>query len=239
MNDFVHHTTALHPDVRDIQYREVRSFRALSEQMRRSFSRTGYVLAGVFALIALGEAVRGQLYPATVHDVIYLEHDRSTGWIGVATAAHDAPSTFTVKEAHAALSEYIWARERYLAPIQQVNEKRVQAMSSIAVWTDYVAWLRTKGSPKQALAASSGHIDIFGLTFSKPLDSPDGTTFTYAVRYNRREVKADSGSDATVTACDATIAFQWHPEMLQDEPAAQLNPYGIEVISYRQPECKA
>src|SRR5580704_9820202 len=134
MNDFVDHAVALHPDVRDVQYKEVKSYRAMSERLRRHYSRTGYMLAGVFALLAIGEGVRAQLFPIVVHDLIYIMHDKSTGWVGLATSAHDAPSTFGVKEAHAALSEYVWARERYVPEIQQINESRVKAMSSVPVW---------------------------------------------------------------------------------------------------------
>jgi type IV secretory pathway component VirB8 len=237
VNDFVHHTTALHPDARREQYREVRSFRTLRERMQRNFSRTGYVLAGTFAVIAIGEIARGLLYPMTVHDIIYVEHDRTTGWVGRAVGVHDAPATFGDKEARAAISEYVWARERYVPQIQQQAEKRVQAMSSLPVWLDYTAAIHERSSPKQRLGASGGHVDVFGLSFGAPLVSADGITITYTVRYSRREVKAAESSDAAVLTCNTRISFQWHPEQIQDEAAAQLNPTGFEALDYQRPDC--
>ncbi len=234
MNDFVGDAVSLHPDVRDIQYKETRSFRQLSERLRKHYTLTGYVLAGGFFLLLAGSETRHTLYPLTVHDVIYIDHDRSTGWIGQAVAAHDAPATFGVKEAQAALNAYVWARERYVPQIEQVNEAQVKAMSSIDVFADYTAWLK-KASPKQQYGAEGGHVDVFNVTFSKPLASPDGITISYAIQYDRRAVTA---GDTVQARCETTAAFQWHPEMIQDEAAARLNPAGLEVISYHTPVCK-
>jgi type IV secretory pathway component VirB8 len=237
MNDFVHHTTALSPDARDVQYREVRSFRTLSERMRRSFSYTGWAVAGFCSLVAIGEVARGLLYPSVVHDIVYIAHDRSSGWVGVATGVHDAPASFDDKTARAAISEYVWARERYIAQLQQINERRVQAMSTVGVWNDYQAWNHEKGAPKQHLGAAGGHVDVFNLSFGQPLASPDGITLTYTLRYSRREVAANASGDAITLTCSTKVAFQWHPEQIQDEAAAQLNPTGFEALDYQRPVC--
>jgi type IV secretory pathway component VirB8 len=205
--------------------------------MRRSFSYTGWAVAGFCALVASGEVARGLLYPSVVHDIIYMEHDRATGWVGRAVGVHDAPATFGDKEARAAISEYVWARERYVPQIQQQAEKRVQAMSSLPVWLDYTAAIHERSSPKQRLGASGGHVDVFGLSYGAPLASPDGITVTYTVRYSRREVKAAESSDAAVLTCNTKVAFQWHPEQIQDEAAAQLNPTGFEALDYQKPDC--
>ena len=234
VNDFA---ASLHPDARDIQYKETRSFRQLSERLRKHYSRTGYVLAGGFFVLLVASETRNMLHPLIIHEPIYVDHDRATGWVGRAVAAHDAPATFGIKEAHSALSEYVWARERYIPEIEQINEARVKAMSSVPAFTDYTTWLNAD-SPKRRMGAAGGHIDVFNITFGEPLSSPDLTTFTYTIRYNRREIATNgSGADVTQT-CDTTAAFQWHPEMIQDKAAADLNAWGLEVISYRQPVCK-
>jgi hypothetical protein len=57
------------------------------------------------------------------------------------------------------------------------------------------------------------------------------------VRYNRREVRNGETSEPPTRICNTQVSFQWHPEMIQNEIIAQLNPYGMQVIAYKQPEC--
>jgi type IV secretory pathway component VirB8 len=235
MNDIAEPAVAIHPDARDIQYREVRSFRALSARIHRGYSRMGWAMAGVFALTTVIALAGWSMFPTTVFVPYYMEHDRSSGWIGPAVGVHDAPATFGEKEARAALSAYIWARERYTPEIDQNNWAQVRAMTSAQEWPSYAAWVDSRTAPKARLGRD-GHVDIFNLTFSQPLTSPDGT-LTYQVRYNRREVRHGETSEPPTRICNTQVSFQWHPEMIQNEIIAQLNPYGMQVIAYKQPEC--
>jgi type IV secretory pathway component VirB8 len=235
MNDLAEPAGAIHPDARDIQYREVRSFRALSARIRRGYSRMGWAMAGVFALTTVIALAGWSMFPTTVFVPYYIEHDRSFGWIGPAVGVHDAPATFGEKEARAALNAYIWARERYTPEIDQNNWAQVRAMTSAQEWPNYATWVDARTAPKARLGRD-GHVDIFNLTFSQPLISPDGT-LTYQVRYNRREVRNGETSGPPTRICNTQISFQWHPEMIQNEIIAQLNPYGMQVIAYKEPEC--
>src|SRR5690242_4010623 len=66
MNDFAEPAVAIHPNARDIQYREVRSFRALSARMHRGYSRMGWAMAGVFALTTVIAFAGWSMFPTTV-----------------------------------------------------------------------------------------------------------------------------------------------------------------------------
>ena len=69
------------------------------------------------------------------------------------------------------------------------------------------------------------------------MHSPDGT-LTYGVRYNRRMVRNGESADPPVFTCTTQVSFQWNPGIIQDETAARLNPYGMQVIAYKSPEPK-
>jgi type IV secretory pathway component VirB8 len=232
--DLIADAVSLHPDVRDIQYKEVRSYRARSTLLHRGYNRAGWTVACVFAATTVISLAGWCLFPTTVIKLVYMEHDKSTGWIGPAVGVHDAPATFGEKEAHAALSAYIYARERYTPEIDQNNWAQVRAMTAAQEWPTYAAWVDSKSAPKARLGRD-GHVDIFNIVFNEPMKSADGT-LTYAVRYNRREVRNAEITDPPAYTCTTQASFQWHPEIIQDETAARLNPYGMQVIAYKQPE---
>lgn len=226
----------LAPAAREAHYREAKSFAALRRQTLRGFGRLGWALAGVSTLYGAAVTAGWLWYPVTVYTPpLYMRVNSITGWVGEATAAYDAPKLFDDKVAKATLVEYLWARLRYTPEIDQTNWQRVRSMTAAQAWPQYEAELAAKDSPKRVLGRE-GHADVFGITFGSALKSPDGT-LTYPVRFFRRFVRNGDSGEIAPHPCNTEISFQWHPELVQTSQQAQLNPTGMQVISFRPLEC--
>lgn len=237
MSDITNASLAIPEEGRAIQNKEMRSFRALSAKLARGYNVLGWVGAGTFACTTVITMAGWSFFPVRVSDVIYIERDPRTGQMQRALPAKDAPVSWTEREAHSAMSHYIWARERYTPEIDDQNWRRVRAMTAAVAWPEYEGWVNSSVSPKNRLGRAGGHTDVFNIVYSEPLVSADGTR-TYQLRWDYREVRSDTQMEPQRQTCVSQISFKFVPDIIATESDADLNPYGMQVVAFKQPVCK-
>lgn len=233
MDGVAHHAVAIHPDDREAQFKETLSFHAAEAKLRRAFNRTGWIVGAAGLLVGLaGVGTVAVMLPLKQTVVKFVEVDSSTGWVGDATAARDAPRMFSERVAHQYLRRYIEAREGYNPVDDQRQWDAVRTMTSAEAFEGYNAWRKSDLAPVKQLQ-TAGHVDVNNFSFSKAVKEANNT-LSYTVKFQRREVKGQNVGP--IKAWHADISFQWHPEMTQSEPDSEVNPGGMQVMSYRAEE---
>lgn len=227
-----HHARPLAPDERDAQYKETLSFHGQRATDWKRFGYMGIIIGSVGMLLGTASMVAvGIMLPLKQTTVRFVEVDSATGWVGDAIPARDAPKLFGERVMRRDLSTYIEAREGY-DPVADFHQyQTVKAMSSEDVFANYNAEQKNEASAKKQLG-TSGHVDVSNFSWGQPLKQGDGTTVV-VVQYQKRETKEQT----TLPKHDyhATIVYAYHPEALhQDETAAEINPDGLQILSFRE-----
>ena len=226
----VWHSEAIVPEAREALFRQTQSFHALEQRMKRRWWAAGWIVGGVAMTIA---AISTTTLMVTLHrwhpTPVFVSVDTSTGWVGEAVGALDAPKLFSDRVAAQYLRSYIEAREAYLPDRDQAQWDAVRAMSSGDEFSRYQAWRKSDLAAVKQLG-TTGKVDTFNFVTSSPSRSKNGT-LSYIVRFQRREVKGQS--IGPVRQWRAVVDFQWHPEMTMSTPDSQINPAGMQVISYK------
>lgn len=221
------------PEDREILFKETESFHALERAMRRRVGMAGWIVGGVGAAIALMSITAILvLLPLKQTTVKFVEVDTSTGWVGEAAGAMDAPKMFTDRVAAHYLRAYIEAREGYLPDRDQAQWEAVRALSSADEMQNYIAWRKTDLAPVKQFG-SIGRVDVFNFNPSRPITGKNGT-ISYVVRFDRREIKGQAVGP--IRHWKATIDFQWHPEMTMTTGDSQINEAGMQVMAYKSEE---
>jgi type IV secretory pathway component VirB8 len=224
------HTQQLHPDDREFQYRETLDFAQAERRLRRRVGMAGWIVGGVGATIGLVSVCSLiVILPLKTTEVRFVEVDTSTGWVGEAAGATDAPKMFSEQVAAHFLRAYVDAREGYVPETDQVRWDAVRAMSSTDEFEGYKAWRKTDVAPVKQFNLS-GHVDVFNFNVGKPIKGKNDT-FSYVVRFDRREIKGQAVGP--IKHWTATVDFQWHPEIVMGAQDRLINPAGMQVISYK------
>ena len=222
-----HFSAAIHPSEREQQFRETLSFHAKHVDHQRRLGVASLVVGAAGLIVGLaGVGAVIVMLPLKQTVVKFVAVDSSTGWVGDAVGARDAPKMFNERVAHQYLRQYLEAREGYNPVDDQRQWDMVKAMSSAVEFENYNAWRKSELAPVKWLG-SNGHVDITNFSFSKPIHEK-GDTWSYTVRYQRREVKGQNVSQFKPWHAD--IEFQWHPEMTQSEPDSEVNAGGMQVL---------
>lgn len=222
---------AIAPDEREALFQRTKSFYALEQKMKRRWWAAGWVVgaAGITLAIASTATLMVTLYrwePVP----LFIPVDTTSGLVGKAVGVIDAPSLFNDRVASQYLRIYIEAREGYLADRDKIQWDTVQAMSSSDEFSLYQAWRKSDLSPHKQFGANGGKVDVWDFVPSLPSKGANGT-LSYVVRFQRRESKGQM--IGPVKQWRAVIDFQWHPEITMSTPASQINPAGMQVISYK------
>ena len=222
-----HFSVAIHPDEREHQFKETLSFHAKHVDHQRRLGVASLVVGAAGLIVGLaGVGAVIVMLPLKQTVVKFVTVDSSTGWVGEAVGARDAPKMFNERVAHQYLRQYLEAREGYNPIDDQRQWDTVKAMSSADEFENYNAWRKSELAPVKQLG-SNGHVDITNFSFSKPIHEKNDT-WSYTVRYQRREVKGQNVSQFRPWHAD--IEFQWHPEMTQSEPDSEVNAGGMQVL---------
>ena len=224
------HARPIHPDDRELQFKEVLSFHASEKVLQRRFNRAGWIVGTIGAALGLaGVGAVVVLLPLKQTTVKWIEVDSSTGWVGEVAGAADAPRMFSERVADHFLRQYVEAREGYVPETDQVRWDTVRAMSAADEMENYKAWRKTELAPVRQLAMG-GHVDVFNFNPDRLLKGAN-ETYSCTVRFDRRLVKG-----ATIGRTEhwvATVNFQWHPEMTMNTQDVQVNYAGMQVIAYK------
>ena len=82
------HARPIHPDDRELQFKEVLSFHASEKVLQRRFNRAGWIVGTIGAALGLaGVGAVVVLLPLKQTTVKWVEVDTSTGWVGEAAGA--------------------------------------------------------------------------------------------------------------------------------------------------------
>jgi hypothetical protein len=104
---------AIAPEAREALFRQTQSFHALEQQMKRRWWAAGWIVGGVAMTVA---AISMTTLMVTLHrwhpTPVFVSVDTSTGWVGEAVGALDAPKLFSDRVAAQYLRSYIEARRR-------------------------------------------------------------------------------------------------------------------------------
>jgi type IV secretory pathway component VirB8 len=224
------HSEPIPPESREALFRQTKSFHALQETMKRRWWAAGWIVGGLGMTIATISTITLMVTLQRWHPTpFFIAVDTSTGWVGEAVGAMDAPKLFSNRIAAQYLRTYVEAREGYLPDRDRAQWETVRAMSSGDEFERYEAWRKSDLAPVKQLG-TTGKVDTFNFVPSSPSRGNNGT-LSYIVRFQRREVKGQSIGPAKQWR--AVIDFQWHPEMTMSTPDSQINPAGMQVISYK------
>src|SRR5215475_12722639 len=118
------------PETREMLFRQTLSFHALERRMRRRWWAAGWVIGGLALSVATMSTAALMLTLHRWHPTpVFIAVDASTGWVGEAVGALDAPKLFSDRVAAQYLRSYIEAREAYLPDRDQAQWEAVRAMS--------------------------------------------------------------------------------------------------------------
>jgi len=230
MNDFIHHGTALPPEARQAQYKENRTHFRLVEALRKQQTRLGY-LCGITGLAAAGCMAFASVYMASRPSPPPIAYviNQQTGEFGPAVPLSDAPRYYTSVMIEGEARDYIDRRESYFPQLDKVYWAKVRAMSDVAVFTPYDAFVNSRESPKREFGLT-GSITIDNVhMLGEPLRSEDNT-YGYQFSFDRHPVKGSS--ILPVETCKGSLGLQFHPDIKLFAEDAQLNRMGTEVVGY-------
>jgi len=176
---------------------------------------------------ASSESVGGSTKPGQLHSTV----NASTGYVGPSVGAQDAPKLFSAQVTEAALQTYVEARENYLYETDGVAFHRVTIMSSPEEQVRYKTMHDAPVAPARALR-DRGYVQVDDFQFW-PIGDGKAKTHQYAVKFERRVMRAGEAVPSRGEPCSAEISFQFHPEYPMSLPDRRLNPTGLQVLSYR------
>ena len=88
----VWHSEAIAPEAREALFQQTQSFHALEQRMKRRWWAAGWIVGGVAMTVA---AISTTTLMVTLHrwhpTPVFVAVDTSTGWVGEAVGALDAP----------------------------------------------------------------------------------------------------------------------------------------------------
>jgi hypothetical protein len=125
------HSEPIPPESREALFRQTKSFHALQETMKRRWWAAGWIVGGLGMTIATISTITLMVTLQRWHPTpFFIAVDTSTGWVGEAVGAMDAPKLFSNRVAAQYLRTYVEAREGYLPDRDRAQWETVRAMSS-------------------------------------------------------------------------------------------------------------
>jgi type IV secretory pathway component VirB8 len=219
------------PDSRNDQLRDQASFAALDRKRRKTFSTWLIIDAAASKAIALAAGITLGI---VIHrekpvDKEYITVDSSTGYVGSAVGARDAPKTFTARVAMADLIKYTKARLAYLPEEDPEQWNTVRAMSTKDCFGIYDKSRQSPDSFVKQLGMT-GHVIVHNFTNDlHPIHNKDDS-WTYSIRFDLQQVKGVTIGVLEHWQADTT--FAWHPEMRMTTEDEHRNYTGFQCIAY-------
>ncbi|EIZ1383898.1 type IV secretion system protein [Salmonella enterica] len=214
---------------------ETRIFNAAKEMARDrdaelkkslKYTRTGFVLSGM-ANIAMAVAI-ACMVPLKSVEPFLLRVDSTTGYTDVVKPFSQTGDTFDEAVSRYFLTQFIENREGYEWYTIQNMLDTVELMSSSPVFTEYKNMIYGELSPLNKLKKSN-----------KIMVRVKSIVFLDEHTAQGRFVKAITDPDGrptpgyTPTQWIATIKFDFDRDKVKTEADRQINPFGLNVLSYR------
>jgi type IV secretion system protein VirB8 len=229
MSDIAFIPETVPAEMRQTLFAEVISFRAEERRFDRDRRHAGWWIGGIGAAIGvLGMVCAASVLPLKQPPKpIYLEVDRSTGWVGEVAGAADAPKLFTDGLAERALREYIQDRESYVWQTDDQAFHLVALESSPDEQKRYAEDRRQH--PPSVTFGRDGYARCDNWHFTRRGNGKD-STIEYEVRFYKTETKG--GAVGLPQPWTALVALQFHPELTMSSQDRLINPAGLQVVSY-------
>jgi hypothetical protein len=228
-------------DSREAFYAAARQHQAAAERADRSNSRLWQIVgcAGVvIGLIGMGAAFDAIHHAPMQQPPGYVVMDKTTGWISQPMTALDAPQAFSEIIRERAIRGFLYACQSYIPETwwtqdyhacmlmaTPAEQKRLAAEIGTSDAPDYPPTLFPRG---YANIASGPQFEIHDQNLGST-GNPPNVTWSYEVRYTRTEVV--NGQEAQVPYT-ARIALQFHPELKMSRSDREINPAGVQVVSF-------
>jgi type IV secretion system protein VirB8 len=196
----------------------------------RSERRAWCVVAGLMVVLTASLAAWLVALPLKKTEPFLVRVDSSSGRVDVIPVYQSTEPLPEAVTRHL-ITEYVQARERYIAALAEVDYVTVGALQTAALNTDWAnTWARSNpSSPLNQFAdGSSLTVEINSITFLK--DTPP---YQIQVRFKQthHQTHADVGTDTAGYVATLTAEYQ---NVAQDPSVRALNPLGFKVTEYRK-----
>lgn len=197
-------------------------------ELKRSLRITRFALFFSSASAAAMAVALAVMAPLKTTEPFLLRVDKTTGYTDVITPFSQDSGTYDEAVSRYFLTRYLENREGYDWYTIQNMLNTVELMSSSAVFAEYNNMIHGPLSPLYKLKKSY-----------KILVRVQSITFLDENTAQGRLVKAITDPDGkpapgyTPTQWIATIKFVWAKDKITTEAERQINPFGLDVLSYR------
>lgn len=162
--------------------------------------------------------------------------DSTSGYVGPATTATDAPKTFGEATDHEYLRRYIEACEGWVLADDRSNDYLCKLMSTSTRQEQYKAWRKLATSPMTAIG-KDGQVQMRNYrwhplcgTANTEKCSPKGNLKRYLIQYDR--VISGGKGIPGAHSWSATVDFEYHPELPMKPSDQDLNTAGFQDIAF-------
>lgn len=224
--------SAMSDEARDELYKQAQSLQEERTLLGRSALKAAWIIGGSgWAVATIAVVSAASVFPLKTHEAQYFPVDQTTGWVGQAVPAADAPKLFNDATIENALRTYVEWRENYVYENDDLAFRRVALMSTPDEQIRYKAMHDDPKSPLHALG-KGGYVRVDNFRMSKVGDGKFGSMI-YLVRFEYRMMRAGQIVPPKGEPYAATITFAFHPEYPMTQDDRTQNPTGLQVSSYQ------
>lgn len=221
------------PEKADNEYKRALSWEVSRETLMRKSERNAWRFASLMgACVVCLTAALVCLMPLKTTEPFVVKVDKSTGEAVVLHIANEKDIPFSEMMDKYWLNQYVLARESYNY-LTLSNEFEVTRLLSYPdVFEPYANQFGDRKDSMEQRLKNKKRIfaDVISIV---PHGSDNEGNSVATVRFVKRLVDVQSGTEEARNAWTATISYEYVPDFKADEPSRLINPFGFKVSSYR------